>query len=61
MEFQLGATSEPLIKTAVANPAVAFKLGEAALVAAIESMHNGGLMERKNQNRLSRDSMELRS
>ena len=42
-----------IIKTAVVNPAVAFTLGEAALIAAIESMRNGGLTERRNESRLS--------
>jgi len=60
LEFKLGESSESIIKTAVINPSVAFKLGEAALFSAIESMLNGGLMERRNDNRLSRESAELR-
>ena len=56
LEFKLGENSESIIKTAVVNPAVSFKLGEAALIAAIESMRNGGLTERRNESRLSMET-----
>lgn len=54
LEFRLGKSSEEIIRTAVCNPAVAFRLGEAALIGAIESMFNGGLTERKNDSKLAK-------
>lgn len=60
LEHRLGAHSEETIKVAVENPEVAFKMGSVALLGAIESLFSGGIMERKNESRLSRESAELR-
>ena len=49
-----------MIKLAVENPAISFKMGSVALLGAIESLFTGGIMERKNESRLSRESAELR-
>ena len=57
LEYKLGESSEEIIKKAVSNPAVAFKLGGTALISAIESINNGGLMELKNGSRLARESV----
>lgn len=49
-----------MIKLAVENPAISFKMGSVALLGAIESLFTGGIMERKNESRLSQESAELR-
>lgn len=49
------------MKLAVHNPATSFKLGSPALLLAIESLFTGGLNERKNENKVSIESMELRN
>jgi hypothetical protein len=56
LELKLGETSEEIIKNAISYPAISLKLGGATLISAIESISNGGLMERKNGSRLARES-----
>ena len=61
MEHRLGGKSQEIMKLAVHNPATSFKLGSPALLLAIESLLTGGLNERKNENKVSIESMELRT
>lgn len=60
LENKLGQQSQDNIKLAVQNPAIAFRLGSPALLSAIESISIGGLIERKNESRMSIEGAELR-